>query len=131
MSRHTQGFSLIEVVIALFFIFVGVVATAPLFIMAAQEVAGGGDMGSVGAAAVRQMELLRATDYINLTPGGSLTGNNNGYSDTSDPEFVVRWTIAVNANPPAPTMIVTVQATAAGNAIGARKNVTLITVRGE
>ena len=54
----------------------------------------------------------------------------NGYSDTSDPEVVVRWTISVNSNPPAPTKIVTVQATAVGNSIGSRKNVTLLTVRG-
>jgi competence protein ComGC len=130
MNKQSQGFTLIEVVIALFFIFVGVIATAPMFVMAAQEVAGGGDMGTVGAAAVRQMELLRGTDYINLTPGGSLTSDVTGYTDSSNPEFVVRWTIAVNANPPAPSKIITVQATAVGKSIGSRKNVTLLTVRG-
>ena len=52
MRDESRGFTLMEVVIALFLIAVGVIATAPLFVYAMQENAGGGDMGTVGAAAV-------------------------------------------------------------------------------
>lgn len=131
MDEHAHGFTLLEVVLALFLIAVGVIATAPLFVYAFQQNAGGGDMGEVGAAAVRRMELLRGTDYVFLDNGGSLTSDVTGFSDTSDDEVTVRWTIADNPNPPAPTKLITVQAVATGRKIGARKRVTLISVRGE
>jgi len=130
MGDESHGFTLMEVVIALFLIAVGVIATAPLFVYASQENAGGGDMGTVGAAAVRRMEALRATEFIFLPNGGSLTTDVSGFADTSDPDVTVRWTIADNPNPPAPTKVITVQATAIGRKIGRRKAVTMLTVRG-
>ena len=130
MRDDARGFTLLEVVIALFLIAIGVIATAPLFVFASQENAAGGDMGTIGAAAVRQMETLRATPYAALTDGGSLTGDVSGYSITTDPEVHLRWTIAVNPNPPAPTKFITVRATAVGKSIGKRKSVTMVTVRG-
>ena len=51
MRSDANGFTLIEVVMALFLIAVGVIATAPLFVYAAQQNASGGDFGHVGAAA--------------------------------------------------------------------------------
>ena len=119
-----------EVVIALFLIAVGVIATAPLFVFASQENAAGGDLGHLAAAAVRRMEALRATHYELLPPGGSLTSDVTGYSDLSDPQVNLRWTVEVNPNPPAPTKIITVRAEAVGHSIGRRKSITVVTVRG-
>ena len=130
MHHDARGFTLLEVVIALVLIAVGVIATAPLFVFASKENAVGGDMGTIGAAAVRQMEMLRATPYPLLDDGGSLTGDVSGYSDTTSPEVHLRWTIVVNPNPPAPTKLITVRATAVGNTIGKPKSVTMATVRG-
>jgi prepilin-type N-terminal cleavage/methylation domain-containing protein len=130
MRRNASGFTLMEVVIALFLIAVGVIATAPLFVYALQENAGGGDMGTVGAAAVTRMETLRAAAFGTLPAGGSLTSDVNGYSDFSVPEVVVRWTIADNPNPAIPSKTITVEAIAIGESIGRRKSVTMVTVRG-
>jgi Tfp pilus assembly protein PilV len=124
------GFTLVEVVLALFLIAVGVIATAPLFVYASRQNASGKDLGTAGAAAVRRMELLRSLDYDTLAPGGDLMGNVAGYFDLSDPEVRVRWTVAANPNPPAGTKVVTVRAEAIGPALGAPKDVTLITIRG-
>ncbi len=128
--RTPNGFTLVEVVLALFILSVGVIATAPLFIYAARENAVGGDLGQVGDLAVRHMELLRATDYVILTNGGDLNSNVDGYHDLSSPGFVVRWVIADNPNPPTSTKTITVRAIADRQVIGRRKEVTLVAVRG-
>ena len=128
-GHRPNGFTLVEVVLALFILSVGVIATAPLFVFAAQENAVGGDLGEVGDLAVRQMELLRATDFVLLPNGGDLNSNVNGYSDLSRPGFVVRWVVADNPNPPATTKTITVRAIADRQVIGRQKEVTLIAVR--
>ena len=129
--RNDTGFTLIEVVLALFLIAIGVIATAPMFVFAAKETAAGGDLGSVGAAAEQRMEVLRGTVFQQLANGGTLDSNSTGYFDDSDPGQVVRWSVSNNPNPPAGTKVVTVRAIATGTRIGARKDVTLVTVRGE
>ena len=127
--RSSSGFTLIEVVLALFFIAIGVIATAPLFVYASKQNASGKDLGTVGAAAVRRMEILRSTDFGNLDPGGDLESNVAGYFDAADPEVLVRWTVIANPNPPAGTRVVTVRAMAAGS-IRRAKDATLVTIRG-
>ena len=89
-TRPNGGFTLVEVVVALLLLAVGVIATAPLFVYAARENAVGGDLGSVGALAVRQMELLRVSSYEALIPGGDLNSDVTGYFDASTPGFLVR-----------------------------------------
>ena len=128
-GHRPSGFTLVEVVLALFILAVGVIATAPLFVFAAQENAVGGDLGKVGDLAVRRMELLRATDFVLLPNGGDLNSNVNGYSDLSRPGFVVRWVVADNPNPPATTKTITVRTIADRQVIGRKKEVTLIAVR--
>ena len=129
-GHRPDGFTLVEVVLALFLLAVGIIATAPLFVYAARENAVGGDLGAVGDLAVRHMELLRATDFVILTNGGDLTSNVDGYHDDSRPGYVVRWVIADNPNPPASTKTIAVRAVAERQVIGRRKEVTLIAVRG-
>jgi Tfp pilus assembly protein PilV len=128
--RGSRGFTLIEVVLALFFIAIGVIATAPLFVYASKQNASGKDLGTVGAAAVRRMEILRSTDYGDLDPGGDLDSDVAGYFDAADPDVLVRWTVIANPNPPAGTKVVTVRAIAAGSAIRRSKDATLVTIRG-
>ncbi len=129
--RAHAGFTLIEVVLAMFLISVGLIATAPLFVLAARQNTVGQKLGSAGAAAVRRMELLRAAPYASLAVGGNLAGNVGGYFDASDPEVLVRWTVATNPNPPAATKVVTVRAIAVGPSLGRGKDALLITVRGD
>ncbi len=128
-ANSQRGFSLVEVLVALFLIGVGVLAAAPMFIYAVQGNAVGADFGSAGALSVERMELLRASNYSALPAGGSLTTNTTGYFDSSDADYIVRWTVADNVSP-AGTKTVTVRATALGRRVGQNKQVTLTTVRG-
>ena len=130
-TAKAKGFTLIEVVLALFILAVGVIATAPLFIYAVKENAVSGDLGAVGDQAVRRMELLRATIYPNLTNGGDLESNVTGYFDDTNSGFVVRWTIANNPNPPASTKTIAVRAVADRQVIGRAEQVTMFGIRGE
>ena len=130
-GRRDRGFTLIEVLVGVFILAVVVTATTPMFILAARENAVGADLGSVGSLAVHRMETLRATDYALLNNGGSLDSDTTGFFDASDPDFVVRWTIADNPNPPAPTKLITVRAVAVRQVIGQPKRVELTVVRGK
>jgi prepilin-type N-terminal cleavage/methylation domain-containing protein len=126
--RESRGFTLVEVLLALALLFVGVVAAAPMFIFAMKETAAGADMGSVGAAAVDRMELLRATDFYSLPAGGSLTSDISGYSDTSSTRYTVRWQIVDNGTP-ATEKTISVRAIAARQVIGIAKEVVLTSLR--
>jgi prepilin-type N-terminal cleavage/methylation domain-containing protein len=124
----SRGFSLVEVLLALALLFVGVVAAAPMFIFAMKETAAGADMGSVGAAAVDRMELLRASDFYSLSAGGGLTANVSGYSDTSSTKYTVRWQIVDNGTP-ATEKTISVRVIAVRQVIGLAKEVTLTSLR--
>lgn len=128
-SARTSGFTLLEVLVALVLIGVGVLAAAPMFVYAMQGNAVAADFGSVGAIAVERMELLRSQEFATLVPGGNLNASVNGYSDASNPDYVVRWQIADNAVP-AGTRSITVRAIAVRRVVGARKEITLTTLRG-
>ena len=126
--RESHGFTLVEVLLALALLFVGVVAAAPMFIFAMKETAAGADMGSVGAAAVDRMELLRASDFYSLPAGGSLTSNVSGYSDASNARYTVRWQITDNGTP-ATVKTISVRTISARQVIGIAKEVTLSSLR--
>jgi prepilin-type N-terminal cleavage/methylation domain-containing protein len=127
---RAEGFTLVEVLIAMFLIGIGVLAAAPMFIYAMQGNAVGGDFGSVGATAVEHMELLRSQDWGTLTAGGSLSTSVANYFDTSDPDVTVRWSITDNTTP-AQTKTIQVRAVANRQVVGERKDVTLTTIRGK
>ncbi len=124
-----RGFSLVEVLLALFLIGIGVLAAAPMFVYAMQGNATGADFGSVGAIAVERMEVLRSQSFVNLPAGGSLTVSQAGYADLSDPEYIVRWRVTDNATPPT-IKTITVRAIAVRQVVGLRKEITLTTLRG-
>ena len=126
--RQQQGFTLAEVMVALFLMGLGVLAAAPMFLFAMQGNEAGGDIGSAGALAVDRFEQLRAQDYQTLTAGGSIAVNVSGYSDTTDPDFDVRW-IIVDDTPIADTKTITVRVVPQGDLPSASRVVTLSTVR--
>jgi prepilin-type N-terminal cleavage/methylation domain-containing protein len=128
-GHGARGFSLVEVLVALFLIALGVLAAAPMFVYAMQGNASGADFGSVGAIAVEQMEQLRSQTFASLAAGGSLTVSQTGYSDLGDPEYIVRWRITDNATP-ATIKTITVRVIAVRQVVGQRKEITLTTLRG-
>lgn len=130
-GTHNRGFTLLEVVFALAIMAIGLIATAPMFVTAARQNAGGGDLGTVGALAVERLEDLRGLHYYSLENGGSLTSNVADYSDTSHDGFQVRWIIADSPNPPAGMKLIVVRALTDRQVIGLPKEVTMITLRGE
>lgn len=127
-KTNSAGFSLVEVIVALFLMGLGVLAAAPMFMYAMQQNASGGDIGSAGAIAVDRLEQIRARDYDTLTAGGSLAVNATGYSDVTDPDFTVRW-IVVDDIPIANTKSISVRVIPSGDLPGASRVVTLSTVR--
>jgi prepilin-type N-terminal cleavage/methylation domain-containing protein len=131
MGRKSEGFTLLEVVMALAIMAIGLIATAPLFVIAAKENAGGGDRGTVGVLAVERLEQLRGLHYYSLTNGGSLDASVAGYSDTSNPGFEVRWLITDNPGAPAGLKRIVVRALADHQVMGRPKEVTVVSLRGE
>ena len=59
MRHNARGFTLLEVLIAVFLMAFIMLAVAPLFIHSIEANAAGADFGSVGAIAVDRMEQLR------------------------------------------------------------------------
>jgi len=133
MKNAASGFTLVEVLLALFLIAIGVLAAAPMFVYAMQGNAMGADFGSTGAIAVERMEILRSTSYGNLPAGGDLASDVSAggvdYFDNSDPDYTVRWQIVDNVSPD-DTKTITVRVTAVRQVVGNRKGVTLTTLRG-
>jgi Tfp pilus assembly protein PilV len=101
IMRRTEGFTVLEVLIAVILIAIVVLAVAPMFMMATARTAAGADFGRVGAMAVERMEVLRAASYDGMTAGGSLvtdaTVSGTPYFDASVPGYVVRWQVTDNA----------------------------------
>jgi prepilin-type N-terminal cleavage/methylation domain-containing protein len=127
---RARGFTLIEVLVAMFLLLVGLVAAAPLFVYAMQGNASGADLGSVGAIAVERLERLRAEPYALLVAGGSLTTDVTGYTDNSEPGYRIRWEIVDNATP-TKTKTLSLRVIALRNLPGVRREITVTTLRGK
>jgi prepilin-type N-terminal cleavage/methylation domain-containing protein len=129
MRESNSGFTLVEVIVALFLIGLGVLAAAPMFMYAMQGNAVGGEKGAAGALAVERMEILRGAGYATLSAGGSLTVDTTGYVDTSDLDNTVRWLIITNTAPTG-SLIISVRVIPAGSIPGSSREVTLTSIRG-
>ena len=132
--RNADGFTLIEVMLALFLIGLGLLAAAPMFVYAMQGNASGADFGTVGALAVEQMETLRSQPYSTLAAGGDIDTPTVGYTMTvADQQinitYTMNWAIVDNASPVG-TKTITLRAVADRQVVGVAKEVVLTSVRG-
>lgn len=126
--RDQRGLSIVEALATLFLIQVALLAIAPMFLYAMRGTASAGSMGQVGAAAVARFEQLRTKPFKELVAGGSLATNATGYSDTTLPAVIVRWTIADDAAQATQKTIIVV-AQARNAPVGKAKQVRLACVR--
>ncbi len=127
-NRSELGTSLIEVMAALLLIATGVLGVATLFVSATNVNAAAADLGSLSSKATARMESLRAEAFYNLTPGGSLTASVSGYSEVSDPQYIVRWEI-ISGDGPTATKTLHVRALTPPRAAASPKQVDLTTLR--
>jgi prepilin-type N-terminal cleavage/methylation domain-containing protein len=128
MSKREEGFTFVEVIVAMFLLALIALSVASLFVFALRNCSAAGDMTEVGVAAAQRMEILRGTDFAALTAGGSLSSNVTGYFDTSRPDCIVRWTISDNTSPPTRKTI-SVMAVGVRAIAGRAKTVTLSELR--
>jgi len=128
MTRGERGFSLVEILVALLILMFGLLAVVPMFVYGVRRVAASADIGKAGAAAVKRMEQLRATDFGGLAAGGSLNSNVVSYSDATDPAVIVRWSISDNVTP-ATVKTISVVAIARRQISGPAKRVQFVTMR--
>ena len=127
MRSRSDGFSLIETLLAMFLLSLALLFVAPLFVYARKATAASGDIGSTGAIAVRRMELLRQTPFLGLTAGGSLTNDVAGFFDNSTAGYGVRWLVTDDANP-AVIKTIQVRVVSTRAVLGVAKVVTLSAV---
>jgi hypothetical protein len=97
--RDECGTSLLEVLVALMLLAMGMLSVAPMFVSSVDTSATGADISSLSSRATARMESLRAEPFHTLIPGGSLTSNVSGYSDTTDPQVILRWEIVDGGGP--------------------------------
>ncbi len=107
-KQGQSGFSLVELLVALFLLAFGLLAVAPLFVFATRDAAASADYGTAGALAVRRMEILRTIPFNSLTAGGDYTTSVTGFNETIG-RTVVRWKVEDNATP-VTTKTITVKA---------------------
>jgi len=129
-QRKDEGFSLIEVMVAIVILTVGLLSLAQMMVVATHSNQLSGRMTSCSALAKEQLERLKAAPFytnpaaLPLTPnpilapgGGDLSATVGGYSQLYDPEgiptaatgmFEVRWSIA-NVPTALPLAMVSIQ----------------------
>lgn len=110
-SREEEGFTLIEVLIAMVVAVVGVMAVALLIIYGIRLQAFSRDATMANALAKAKIEQLRVTDPTDpeRQPGGDLNNNvANHFDIPAGTIFIRRWTVDVPAAGPAGTQDITV-----------------------
>lgn len=95
---RSDGFTLIEVVVATALVGLVALAVAPLMLMAVQTSAVAQEVTGLTAAGSDQIEVLRALPFTDgqLAAGGSITSSATGYSldpYEGDANLYIRWRI--------------------------------------
>jgi Tfp pilus assembly protein PilV len=126
--RDEGGTTLLEVLVALLLVAIGTLSIVPMFVSSLDVGATCADITLLNARATARMEALRAVAFHQLVPGGSLTSDVAGYSDTSDPDVVVRWVI-IDGGGPTGTRTIRLIASAASQLPGQARSVQLTTLR--
>ena len=122
-KESQEGFSLIEVMIAIVILTVGLLSLAQMMVVATNANAVAGRMTASAALAKQQLELLKAAPFYTnpanpsigsmnplLAAGGDLDSNDAGYFQLYDADgqpvdpgqgalFVVRWQITLIVEP--------------------------------
>lgn len=94
MKFGEKGLTLIECLIAMVITTVGILAVFQLVALSVQIESFSYRSIEANNLAVNKIEELKLGT---LTNGGSLTSNVSGYSDTSNPNYIVRWQISDGA----------------------------------
>ncbi len=130
-SDPPRGFTWVEVMLAILLLAVGLLAIAPLFLVAAKSSAAAADLSAVGTRAAYRMEVLRLLPFDELTVGGDLASDADGFFDASDPGCVLRWRITDGAAPAVTVTrkTITVVGLAARRPVGLQREVRLTVVR--
>jgi prepilin-type N-terminal cleavage/methylation domain-containing protein len=125
-TASSDGFTLVEILVAMTLLAVSLLAVGSLFVFAVRERATGADLGSVGAIASERIEMLRAVSFDALTAGGTFRAT-SWASATRRPRLHDPI-VADNASP-ATTKTITVRVIANRTTTGLRKEIALSTLR--
>ena len=92
LSMRSKGFSLIEVVIALFILAICLLALAGLMVTTTRNSSFGGHMTEAATIAQDKLEQLRAAPWVSVLAGNDTQVGATGIS------YVRIWTLAANPN---------------------------------
>lgn len=107
-SDRADGFSLVELLVALALIVVVTASAAQLALFAAKAVSQSRTRTIAGQLATERIEQLRSELSLTASPSGTLSSNVSGYVDfldrhgrpltetTAGPVFVRRWRVSVS-----------------------------------
>ena len=92
LSMKSKGFSLIEVVIALFILAICLLALAGLMVTTTRNSSFGGHMTEAATVAQDKLEQLRAAPWVSVLAGADTQVGATGIS------YLRSWTVAANPN---------------------------------
>ena len=130
MRNGGEGFSLIEVLVALFMATLMFLMTAQMVGLGIEANRAASDTTRASALAGDRLEELTQLDYLNLTPGGSLAADVGGFSDTLDvngdgvDDYTRRWEITDLGS----SKRIRVQVISTLDVVGPRKEATYVTL---
>ena len=96
---NRAGFSLVEVLVALFMATLVFLVIAQMIGVGVEAGRASSDMTRVAALAGERLEEITRSEYVDLVPGGSLTADVGGFSETLDldndgmDDYTRRWEI--------------------------------------
>ena len=94
VKRNTNGFTLVECVIALVLVMIGFAAIFSLLTACLKTEVISRDLGRASSFSRSKIEELKNS---NRTPGGSLTSDVAGYFDNPTPDYTRRWQISADS----------------------------------
>ncbi len=130
MRNGAEGFSLIEVLVALFMATLMFLMTAQMVGLGIEANRAASDTTRASTLAGDRLEELTQLDYLNLTPGGSLAADVGGFSDTLDvngdgvDDYTRRWEITDLGS----AKRIRVQVISTLDVVGPRKEATYVTL---
>jgi len=101
-SIKSNGFSLVEVLVALVILSIALLALAGLMVYATKSNSFAGHMTEATTFAQDKLEELRARSWVNMTPGSDSTKMSTGL------DFSRAWSVTTNADGTLRTVTITV-----------------------